>query len=249
MLNISLQNEYVFTIFGLNISNTFFTAVIVTLLLSALAYYCFRNLPKKNFVVEAFRVVVYEILTFIDSVTGDRELSKRILPLVGTLFLFIVSANLIALIPGFLGSFYVMRSGGEVPLLRSPNSDLTITSALALFTVVAMQIFSVRAHGVLGYIKRFIDLSGPIKLFTGFFELLSEITRIISFSFRLFGNIFAGEILLLVIAFLVPYIIPVPFMIMEVFVGVIQAFVFAMLSITFTKIDTNSSGTAKGGVL
>lgn len=249
MLNISLENEYIFSIFGLQISNTFFTAVVVTVVLSLLALYCYKNIDKKSFLVEALRVIVYEILTFIDSVTGSRDLSKRILPLVGTLFLFIVSANLVALIPGFLGSFYVLRGGVEVPLLRSPNSDLTITSALAVFTVVAMQVFSIKSHGARIYIKRFFNFSNPITLFTGFFELLSELTRIISFSFRLFGNIFAGEILLLVIAFLIPYIIPVPFMIMEVFVGVIQAFVFAMLSITFTKIDINSSDTLEGGVI
>jgi F-type H+-transporting ATPase subunit a len=110
--------------------------------------------------------------------------------------------------------------------------------ALALFSVLAIQFFSLRTLGFKGYIGRFLNFVNPIKFILGFFEVISESVKVLSFSFRLFGNIFAGEVLLLIIAFLIPYIIPLPFMILEVFVGIIQAFIFAVLTLTFIKTST-----------
>jgi len=166
---------------------------------------------------------------------------------VATFFIFIVTANLLALIPGFLGSLFVRVPRGRVPLLRSPNSDLTTTLALALFSVFAIQFFSLRALGLKGYLGRFFNFTNPIRFVLGFFEMISEGVKVLSFSFRLFGNIFAGEVLLLVIAFLIPYFIPLPFMLLEVFVGVIQAFVFAVLTLTFIKTSTGKD--PRGGLL
>ncbi len=236
MINISLQPEYVLSILGLQLTNTFLTSILVTILLGILGiiFYLKRD-NHKNIIINATRVLVFELLKLTDTVTQDRELSKKILPLITTFFLFIVTANLLALIPGFFGSFFINTPTGEFSVLRSPNSDLTTTVALALFSVFAIQFFSLQALGIKNYTKRFLNFTNPIKLILGFFEIISESVKILSFSFRLFGNIFAGEVLLLVIAFLVPYIIPLPFMILEVFVGIIQAFIFAILTLTFIK--------------
>jgi F-type H+-transporting ATPase subunit a len=149
-----------------------------------------------------------------------------------------VTANLLALLPGFLGSFFVHTADGNIPLLRSPNSDLTTTLALTVVSIFSIQFFSLRILGFRRYVARFFDFSGPVKFILGFFEMISEAVKVLSFSFRLFGNIFAGEVLLLVIAFLVPYIVPLPFMILEMFVGVIQAFIFAVLTLTFIRTGT-----------
>ncbi len=238
MLNIELKSEYIINIFGFLITNSFFTTILVSLILVILALIFYISQKKKNFVYKMFSIIILELLRFIDTVTKDRKLSKKILPLLATLFIFIITANLIALIPGFLGSFYINTADGTISLLRSPNSDLTTTLALALFSVAAIQIFSLQALGLKKYLKRFFNFKSPITFIIGFFELLSEGIRILSFSFRLFGNIFAGEILLLIIAFLIPYIIPLPFMILEVFVGIIQAFIFAMLTLAFIKTST-----------
>lgn len=236
MINVGLQPEYILSIFGLFLTNTFLTSVLVTVLLAVLGIiFYFKRQGHKNIFVNGIRILVFELLKLTDSVTGDRELSKKILPLIATFFLFIVTANLLALIPGFLGSFFVQTSAGEVPLVRSPNSDLTTTLALALFSVLAIQFFSLRVLGIKKYLGRFFNFTNPIKFVLGFFEMISEGVKVLSFSFRLFGNIFAGEVLLLVIAFLVPYIVPLPFMILEVFVGIIQAFIFAALTLTFIK--------------
>ncbi len=238
MINIELQSEYIFSLLGLKITNTFFTTFLVTLIIVILSLIFYFKKNKKNFFIETLRIIVYELLKLTDMVTGDRKLSKKILPLIATFFIFISTANLLALIPGFLGSFYVQTSQGTFSLLRSPNSDLTTTLALALISVFFIQYFSLRALGLKDYIKRFLNFTSPVAFILGFFEMISEGVKILSFSFRLFGNVFAGEVLLLIIAFLIPYIIPLPFMILEIFVGVIQAFIFAMLTLTFIKTST-----------
>jgi len=239
MINIGLQPEYIISILGLMITNTFLTSILVTVLLTILALGFYRNKQNhKRIIFNGIRILIYELLKLTDAITQNRKLSKKILPLLTTFFLFIVTANLLELIPGFLGSFYVQTTTGKISLLRSPNSDLTTTIALALVSVLAIQYFSIHALGIKGYLKRFINFANPIEFILGFFEIISEAVKILSFSFRLFGNIFAGEVLLLVIAFLVPYIIPLPFMILEVFVGIIQAFIFAILTLTFIQSST-----------
>jgi len=236
MINISLHTEYIFSVGTMLVSNTLATSFAVTLILLLLVVLSRQSVKTSNNIVAAgLRVVIFELLRLIDATTQDRALSKRALPLVATFFLFIITANLLALVPGFLGSFFVDTPEGQFPLFRSPNSDLNTTIALAIIAVFSIQFFSFRALGMRNYLKRFFNFTGPIRFILGFFEMISEGVKVLSFSFRLFGNIFAGEVLLLVIAFLVPYLIPLPFMILEVFVGAIQAFIFAMLTLTFIK--------------
>jgi F-type H+-transporting ATPase subunit a len=115
---------------------------------------------------------------------------------------------------------------------------LSTTLALALISVVATQYLSVKALGAGGYISKFINIRNPINAFVGILELISEFAKLLSFSFRLFGNIFAGEVLLLVISFLVPIILPIPFLGLEIFVGFIQALVFTMLTTIFIVVAT-----------
>ncbi len=136
-----------------------------------------------------------------------------------------------------------------VPFLRAPSTDLNFTVALALVAVFLAQYFGIRAQK-LGYFKKFFDLSGfkqgammgAIQFFVGLLEIVSELARIISFSFRLFGNVFAGEILLMVLAFLIPYLVSLPFYGLELFIGFIQAFVFMMLALTFFTLATMGHG-------
>jgi F-type H+-transporting ATPase subunit a len=136
-----------------------------------------------------------------------------------------------------------------IPWFRAPSTDLNFTLALALVTVGLTQYFGIRALGG-GYFKKFLDFSGfkqgimngLIGVFVGFLELISEFAKIISLAFRLFGNIFAGEILLAVIAFLIPYVVSLPFYGLEVFVGFMQAFVFLMLSLVFFNLATIGHG-------
>lgn len=129
-----------------------------------------------------------------------------------------------------------------IPLFRVPSADLNFTFALAASTMFLVQVWGVRALG-LSYFRKFFTLAGkgmmkPINAFVGILELISEISRILSFGFRLFGNIFAGEIVLATMAFLAAFIMPVPFYILELFVGFVQALVFTMLALVFFTMST-----------
>jgi F-type H+-transporting ATPase subunit a len=126
-----------------------------------------------------------------------------------------------------------------VPLFRAATADLNTTLALAIFSIVLTQIFGFQ-HLKLGYLKKFFNFSNPLMTFVGILELVSEFAKIVSFAFRLFGNVFAGEVLLAVMAFLVPVVVPMPFYGLELFVGFIQALVFAMLSLVFFNMATQS---------
>lgn len=238
MINIGFRPEYIVEIFGTKFSNSLTTSLVVSVSLTILALYFYFSQKKGGFLIKIIHATLYELVKFIDEVTQSRALTYQVLPLVATFFIYIFCANLFALFPGFLGSLYVNVKGVNLPLLRSPNSDLNTTLSLALVSVVATQYFSIKFLGLGGYLRRYINFRSPITFITGFFEIISEGVKIISFSFRLFGNIFAGEVLLLITAFLVPYIIPLPFMFLEIFVGIIQAFIFAMLTLTFIKTAT-----------
>jgi F-type H+-transporting ATPase subunit a len=128
----------------------------------------------------------------------------------------------------------------KVPLLRAASSDLNTTLAIALVSVIMTQVFGLRTLGG-EYVQRFFNLKGgPIGLYVGLLELIGEFAKIISFTFRLFGNIFAGEVLLAVIVFLLPWVVVLPFLGLELFVGFIQAFVFAILTLVFMTMATTS---------
>lgn len=126
-----------------------------------------------------------------------------------------------------------------VPILRPGSADLNTTLALGIISVLATQYIGISFLG-LNYFKKFINFSSPIDFFVGILETVSEFAKIISFAFRLFGNIFAGEVLLVVISFLVPVIVPMPFYGLEIFVGFIQALVFSMLTLVFFNMATHS---------
>jgi F-type H+-transporting ATPase subunit a len=123
-----------------------------------------------------------------------------------------------------------------VPFFRSAYADLNMTLALAIISVLATHVFGVMTIGFFKHAHKFFNFSSPINFFVGILELFGEVSKMISFSFRLFGNIFAGEVLLVVILTLVPYIAPLPFFALEVFVGFIQALVFSMLTLVFMKV-------------
>ena len=135
--------------------------------------------------------------------------------------------------------------GKEVPLFRAPTADLNTTFALALITMIMVQVWGIRALGI-GYFRKYFTFKGPnlgmkfISAFVGILELTSEFSRLLAFGFRLFGNIFAGEIVLATMAFLITYWLPAPFYILEVFIGFVQALVFMMLALVFFSMATMS---------
>ncbi|KKW32568.1 MAG: ATP synthase subunit a [Candidatus Uhrbacteria bacterium GW2011_GWA2_53_10] len=192
-------------------------------------------------------MIVGGLFNFFRDVVQDENLAKKAFPLVGTIFIFLVTANWMGIIPG-VGSITIegLHNGHMVPLpiLRSMNADVNMTLAVALISVIATQIFGIAALGVLPYAGKFFvpPWRDPIGSFVGILELVAEFAKIISFTFRLFGNIFAGEVLLVVVGFLVPYIAPIPFLGLELFVGLVQGLVFALLTLVFLKIASDAHG-------
>lgn len=241
-MTISLSAETIFHIGSFPVTNTLITSWIAIAILVILALVLKRNLREKPRGLQNIaEAVVGGILGLMDGVTGSREQSKKFFPLIATLFLFIVTANWLGLMPGFgpIG-IYEVHEGHKVlvPFFRSTNSDLNVTLALAVVSVIATQIFGIALIGAVKYSRRFFNFKNPIFTFVGILELFSEVAKLISFSFRLFGNVFAGEVLLVVISGLIPFVVPLPFYFLEIFVGFIQAFVFAILTLVFLKVAT-----------
>jgi F0F1-type ATP synthase, subunit a len=203
--------------------------------------------------------VVDFLQNMVNGVAG-KERGKKFFPFVATFFLFILFCNLIDVLPGVdtigtiqpgtpvAGPFlFGNYSNMIVPWLRPPTTDLNLTLAMALVSVVVTQYMGFAALGVKEQISKYLNFRalfrgglGFVDFFVGLLEIISELGRLISFSFRLFGNIFAGSILLAVFAFLVPVAATVIFIPFEIFVAVIQAYVFAFLTLLFMTIGTTS---------
>ncbi len=192
-------------------------------------------------------MIVEGLFDFFDSILQDRKLTKLVFPMVATFFLFIVLANWMGIFPG-VGSITVegMHNGNvmRVPLFRSMNADINVTLAFSLISVIVTQVLGVAFVGILPHLGKYFvaPWKNPIGTFVGLLEFIGEFARLISFSFRLFGNIFAGEVLLVVVSFLVPYAVPIPFLGLEIFVGLIQALVFSLLTLAFIKMAVVSHG-------
>lgn len=242
MPHISIAAEELLTVGGLSITNTFVAASFVTGILCLGAYLLSRQIRLvPTGTQNVFEMVIEALLGLMEGIFGSRERAEQYLPIIATLFLFIIASNWFGILPGVgaLGIF-LHKDGHElfVPFLRSAASDLNVTLALGIVAMTLVNVSGVSALGVWNHIRKFFTLSNPINFFVGILELISEFAKIISFSFRLFGNVFAGEVLLVIVGSLAPYGAPVPFLLLEVFVGFIQALVFAMLTMVFISIAT-----------
>lgn len=245
-LHISITAEPVFQLGSLTITNSMLNTVIVVGLLVLFAVTYSRKIKTKGKPSRGQSMVEFiieGIYNFIISIVGHRK-ARVFFPLIATLFFFIMFSNWSGLLPG-VGTigFLSTHSGQEsfVPYFRAPTADINTTLALGLITMIMVQVYGAQFLG-LSYFKKFFDFSNPINFFVGILELISDISKIMSFAFRLFGNILAGEILLVVIAFLLPILGPTPFLGLEIFVGFIQALVFMMLTTVFINMATQGHG-------
>lgn len=247
-MNISLAAEPLFHIGAFAFTNTLLVAWLVMALLAALAWRGRRSMSEvPRGIYNAIEALFEALLKIMDPITGERRLSLKFFPVVVTIFLFVLFSNFIEVIPG-LGTIGLWREHeGErvlIPFLRSASADLNVTMAIGLISVLATQWLGIATLGIARHAGKFLvpPWKPPyfIGTFVGILELIGEAARVISFSFRLFGNIFAGEVLLTVMLFLVPYLVPLPFLFLEVFVGLVQAAVFAMLTLVFMKMSVTA---------
>lgn len=236
---VSLPPEPVFQIGSFAITNSVITGWLTIIVLVVLAYFATRHLkiiPGRF--QAAIEFVTDYIYTFCREVAGEKN-GRRFFPWVMTIFIFVITNAILALLP-FWGSLTIVNSEGvAVPLLRGANTDANLPLALALISFVMVGYFGIKEHK-LSFIGQYIRLGalrhgpkGIIDVFVGILELLSVFIRILSFTFRLFGNMTAGEILILMIMFLVPWIAAIPFYGLELLVGYIQALIFAGLTLVF----------------
>ncbi len=251
--------EHVFSIGSFPVTNAYLNSLLTVLIVVVGSYFIRRKLRDVPTGAQNFAEGVLELmLEYADRVTGDRKKSIRLLPLAGSLFLFIIISNWIGIFPGIgsIGVYHAMAGGVRefIPLFRSANADLNLTLAMAAASVITVQILGIATVGFFRYANKYIKLgdlwvavrSGSIeKIFValiefgvGFLEIISEVSKILSLSLRLFGNIFAGEVLLTVLSAIVAYIVPLPFMALELLVGLIQALVFSMLVLVYTSVAT-----------
>jgi len=259
-MNVPVAAETIFHLGPLPVTNSLIMGWVAVGLCVLLAWSLNRRLslvPRglQNFV----EWLVDFILGFMDQVTSNRAASRRFLPIVGTIFLLILASNWLGLLT-FVVPVHVKEAHENVPIFRAATSDLNMTLAMALFSVVISHLIGFFALGFWKYGNKFIKLGdlwhalkcfatkpigeaamglfvGIIEFFVGLLEIVSEVAKVISLSLRLFGNIYAGEVLLTVIASLTgklpPFLLPLPFIAMELLVGVVQAAVFSILTLVY----------------
>lgn len=243
-MHVSIKAEDLGKFIGVPITNSIF-ATFVLLFIFILIVMKFKSIKLKE-IPGGLQNFIEFIIDALDGLTsGIAQTNGRIfLPVIGTFFIFVLFSNWMGLLPGFGSIGFWEELHGErilVPLLRGPTADLNTTIALGLLSFLLIQFYGFKFLSF-SYFKKFINFKGPIDFFVGFLEIISDISKIISFAFRLFGNVFAGEVLLTVIAFLTSGLAMLPFLGLEVFVGFIQALVFAMLSLVFMNIATQRHG-------
>ena len=283
---------------GWVITNSMLATWLAIILILFLAWRSTRRLEEVPRGLQNFMEAIIEAGLHVAESVAGREKARKFLPLVMTIFLFIVTANWLGVLPGFgtigwlepaeevvkhakeegepltevqvalfddLGGIALLPFGsgddvvtGEdvenhaipegktagilIPFLRSANTDVNTPLAIALVAMTIVQYWGISTLGLFGHLSKFINFRSPIQLYVGLLEGISEFAKVISFTFRLFGNIFAGEVLLFSMAFLIPLVGLVPFLGLELFVGFIQAFVFAMLTLVFATMATVHHG-------
>lgn len=237
MAEVSLAPEIIATIGGFRISNTMVATLAVDATLVSLVFIIKSRLSK---VPGKLQLIAESLVGSFYSMTRDiaGKYTDKIFPWFASFFIFIFFTNIMGLLPGF-GSigFFREEHGHEVfvPLLRAGTSDFNTTLALAVVSLGATHFLAIRENGPKEYLKKFFSIN-PILLFVGMLELVSEVTKVVSLSFRLFGNIYAGEVVIHTITNLAAYVAPLPFLLLESIVAIVQALVFAMLTMVFMTI-------------
>ncbi|MFA5022330.1 MAG: FoF1 ATP synthase subunit a [Patescibacteria group bacterium] len=266
----TLFAEPIFQWHGFTVTNSLFTSWIVILLIIIVSIISKFKISKVPRGLQNYWELIWDgALNLADSVTGSRQKSMKFLPIVLPLFIFLLLNNWLGLLPGIGSVGFIQTHGHErifVPLFRGAAADLNLTLALAIMSVLLTHIFGVIATSSWSHLNRFVGINlfleipkkvfkekdytallvNPIKFFVGLIELVGEFAKVASLSFRLFGNVFAGEVLLMSMAAIFAYLLPIPFMFLEIIVGVIQALIFAMLTLVFLTIMTTSHDHQEG---
>ena len=248
--HISVKADEIANIGGVSITNSsllglFGLLVLVWLMFSVRAVAVGKK-KRHNLATGLIHWAFDGLYDTVRQVIPDEKWAKKVAPLTITIFFFVIAQYWLGLLP-VVGPITVGEH--HTPLLRGGVADLNMTFGLAIITIIAAQVYAFKYLGFKGNMGRYFvnPLKDPIMAFVGILELVAEFSRLLGLSFRLFGNVLAGEILLIMIAFLTQYVSPVmlqPFYLFELFIGGIQAYIFFMLSTVFISLglahhDTN----------
>jgi F-type H+-transporting ATPase subunit a len=243
-MHISLAAETLFTVAGFHITNAALLGFVgLVIFLSIFGYVALMvKYGRYNRFVGLVQWTFEGMLHSIGTVISDKVLARKIAPLALTIFFFVLISYWLSVIPG-MGSI----TFNGMPVFRSLAADLNFTLAIMLITMVTVQVYAIKQHGVFGNARRYFrnPVKDPLGAFEGFLELIGEFSRGLSLSLRLFGNCFAGEVLLLIIAILTSYfsVVALPvFMAFELFIGLVQAYVFFILTLIFTSLAVDIHG-------
>jgi len=259
---ITLYAEPIFHIGNFTVTNSLISSWSVVVVLVILAVVLGRSIKKiPQGIQNIFEIMVEKAVEMMDSVTHDSVKSKKIFPFVFTIFIFLLLNNWLGLLPGVGSIGFIETSHGHstfVPWFRGATADLNTTLALAIFSVLAANFFGVLTVGGWNFLNKFVNLKAlaeipgrivkepaivivnPIKFFVGLIEIIGEVAKVASLSFRLFGNVFAGEVLLASMAAIFAFAVPIPFIFLEIIVGIIQALIFAMLTLVYFTIASTA---------
>ena len=257
---ITLFAEPVSHIGNFTITNALLTSWVVVgiiVILSLVLRSRLKEIPGK--LQNIFEIIVDGALSLCDQVTNSRALSIKIFPIAISVFFFVLINNWLGLLP--IGGLGILERGEHglafIPFLRGGTADLNTTIALAVMAVLGANIFGIFSIGLWKTFNKYVNLKvlggmftkvrrdpsvlivAPITFFVGLIEIISEFAKIASLSFRLFGNVFAGEVLLASMAALVAYVVPIPFLFLEILVGVIQALIFSILLVVYFTISAS----------
>lgn len=231
-IHVVLKAEEIWNVAGFPITNSLIMTWITMAVLLVFAFLLRRKLAMVPGKLQAGVEWLFEgVLNYMSETLENEKLARRFFPLVMTIFLFVLVANELAFLPGIGSILY-----HDVPFLRPPSADLNMTLALAFISFFTIEITGAAVLGFFKYAGKYVNFRSPVDFIVGLIELISNVGRLISFSFRLFGNVFAGEVMIVVAMFFVAYLLPLPLIAFEVFVGFIQAVVFAMLTLFFIKL-------------
>lgn len=255
---VTIFAEPIFQVGDFTITNSLLTswlAVLVVIIFSLILRMKLSKIPGK--MQHIFEIVLDGALSLCDQVTNDRKISNKIFPFVFSVFIFILINNWIGITPiiGSMG-FTALHEGHLtfIPLFRGGTADINTTLTLGILAVIGSNIFGIVTLGAWKTLNKYVKLQelgsiftkvrkdpsilvvAPISFFVGIIEFIGEIAKIASLSFRLFGNIFAGEVLLTSMAAIFAFVLPTPFLFLEVFIGLIQALIFSLLSAVYFTI-------------
>ncbi len=259
---ITLHAEPIATVGGFQITNALINSWVVVILIVVFALVIRKKIARiPRGIQNAFEIILEGAMNMADQVTGDRTKTEKIFPFVFAIFVFILVNNWLGLVPGIGSIGFIEQGQGHsmfVPFFRGGTAVLNTTLALALFAVIGSNIFGIVVIGFWKHFNKFVNLKvlaeipkkirkeptiifvNPIKFFVGIIEIIGEFAKIASLSFRLFGNIFAGEVLLSSMAVIFAFVLPIPFIFLEIIVGLIQALIFAMLTLVYFTISSTA---------